>query len=125
MSTKAYSTDIRIRVIKHIESGKSQVSASLLFSISKSAVSRWWIRYKNEKQIAAKPKLGSKGKIDVKALREYVAMNSDKNLAEIGARFKVSNCAIYKRLKALGYSYKKKPIRMWKQTKKKELNIKK
>lgn len=115
MSTKAFSTDIRIRVIRYIESGKSQASASLLFSVSKSAVSRWWIRYKHDKQVTAKPKLGSKGKIDVGALKEYVTANPDKNLVEIGATFKVSNCAIYKRLKALGFSYKKKPSPTWKQ----------
>jgi len=115
MSTKPFSEDIRIRVIRHIELGKSQASASLLFWVSKSAVSRWWIRYKQCGQVAAKPKLGSKGKIDISALKEYVTANPDKNLVEIGARFKVSNCAIYKRLKALGFRYKKKPSPIWKQ----------
>ena len=114
---RAYSKDLRIRVIEHIESGGSQKSACEIFKVSKSAVSRWWIRYKEEGIIAAKAVGGSKGKVDCEKLSGYVIANSDKTLAEIGLYFGVSACAIQKRLKKLGFSYKKKRLPMWKQNK--------
>lgn len=47
---------------------------------------------------------GSKGKINPE---NYVETNSDKILLEIASKFGVSTCAVYKRLKQLGFSYKK------------------
>jgi transposase len=123
MSTKAYSNDLRERVINHIKSGSSQASAVRLFKIGKSAVSRWWIRYKKENVMTALPKLGSKGRIDIHSLKNYVIANPDKNLIEVGKEFKVSGTAIYKRLKKVGFSYKKKSSAIWKQIKKDERSI--
>jgi transposase len=120
MSTKAYSGDLRTRVIRYIEGGNTQLAASKLFSVSRSAVSRWWIRYINEGSLESKPKLGSKGKIDQKELENYVKTYPNKRLSEIGENFKVSGVAIWKALKKLGFSYKKKRSPMWKQVKKNE-----
>ncbi len=120
MTTTPYSIDLRKRVIECIEAGESQAYASRRFKVSSSAVSNWWIRYQKEGVIDAKPRLGSKGKINEEELKLYVENNSEKTLIEIGKEFKVSACAIYKRLKKLGFSYKKKPSPMRKQRKRKE-----
>jgi transposase len=125
MPIRSYSTDLRSRVIEHITSGHSQASASKVFKVSTSAISRWLIRYKSEGIIAAKARGGSKGKIDPLSLKKYVQTNPDKTLSEIGVYFGVSSCAIYKRIKHLGFSYKKKPSPMWKQVISKEMNISK
>lgn len=122
MSTKAYSRDLRTRVIGYIEKGNTQRAASKLFNVSKSAVNRWWNRYINEGSLESKLKLGSKGKVDQKDLENYVKMHPNKNLGEIGEVFQVSGVAIWKRLKKLGFSYKKKRSPMWKQMKKNELS---
>ena len=123
MTTSPYSTDLRIRVIEHIKSGKTQASASRTFRISTSAVSRWWERYIKSGTLKAKPRLGSKGKVDVKALEKYVRLNPNTTLSELGVMFGVSACAIHNRLRELGFSYKKKPSPMWKQIKKGVENI--
>jgi len=107
MSTRAYSNELRIRVISWIKEGNTQASAVRFYKVSKSAVSRWWIRYKEESIETAKPKLGSKGRVDVGALESYVIANPDKSLVEIGREFNISNCAVHKRLKKLRFSYKK------------------
>lgn len=107
MGTEAYSKDLIIRVIHAMKSGMSQRGASRLFSVSKSAVNRWWNRYINEGSLKAKPKLGSKGKVDAKNLEKFVNENPNKNLKEIGQYFNVSAPAIYKRLKSLGFRYKR------------------
>lgn len=120
MTKKAYSNDLRSRVIEYIKLGNTQRSAVELFKISKSAVNRWWLRYKNDGVLIAKVKGGSKGKINLSKLIEYVGANPDKTLTEIGKEFGASNCAIHKRLKKLGFSYKKKTLSIWKQIKRKE-----
>ena len=120
MTTKAYSNDLRSRVIEYIKTGKTQKDTALLFKMSKSAVSRWWLRYKQESLLTSKPRGGSKGKIVPTELQQYVELNPDKTLEEIGKVFGASDCAIHKRLKKLGFHYKKKTLSIWKQIKKKE-----
>jgi transposase len=117
MSKKAYSTDLRVRVINHIKSGNTQIRTSKTFNISTSTVSRWWIIYNQEDRASCKARGGSKGKIDVESLKEFVTNNPDKTLSEIGIVFGVRASSIYNRLKALNFSYKKKPLSMWKQVK--------
>jgi transposase len=118
MRTSPYSTDLRIRVIERIKSGKSQASTSRLYKVSTSAVSLWWKRYKETKIVTARPRLGSKGKIDPQKLKKYIESNPDKTLQAMAIVFGVSSCAIHNKLKALGFSYKKKPSPMWKLAKK-------
>ena len=108
MTSKAYSNDLRSRVIEYIKTGNSQKSAAALFKIGKSAVSKWWLRYKQEGSMVSKPRGGSKGKIDPTKLKQYVESNPDKTLEEIGKEFGASDCAIHKRLRKLGFSYKKR-----------------
>ncbi len=117
---KSYSIDLRSRVIESIETGNSLRRASKIFKVSKSAISRWWNRYKEEGIISPKPKLGSKGKISPDILKEFVELNPDKTLAEIGKHFGISACSIYKRL---GFSYKKKLLSTKNPTPRKGRNI--
>ncbi len=118
MSNTTLSMDLRSRVIDHIKLGNSQKATSKLFQVSTSAISRWWIRYQAEGIINPKPRLGSKGRVNSESLQAFVEANSDKTLLEIGSYLGVSACSIYRRLKTLGFSYKKKPSPMWKRIKK-------
>lgn len=123
--TKSYSEDLRRKVIAHLLDGNSYSSASKLFRISVSAIGRWYRKYKQEGSYHAKKRGGSKRKIDTEALRSYVESNENMTLKEASKVFKVSIFTISYWLKQLGYSYKKKPLPMWKQTKRKETNTKK
>lgn len=125
MKKPEYSLDLKERVIAYIKSGNNQKTASKIFKVSTSSVNRWWLSYKKENKIVSKPRLGSKGKINPQELKSYVEANANKTLSEISKQFKVSACAIHKRLKKLGYSYKKKPSPMWKLAKKSEKSTKK
>lgn len=122
MTKKQYSLDLRERVIAYIELGNDQKTASKIFKVGKSSISRWWIRYKTEGVIKPKPRLGSKGKIDPEKLKNYVEANEDQTLAEIAKLFSVSICSVYKRLKKLGFSYKKKPSPIWRRTRENGIN---
>ncbi len=65
------------------------------------------MRYQVDGLVSPKKRLGSKGRIDLVSLNAFVKANGDKTLIEIGRHFGISGCSIYKRLKKLGYSYKK------------------
>lgn len=123
MAQATYSTDLRSRVIEYIKAGNEQKAAAKLFTISTSTISRWWIRYQAEGVVEPKPKGGSKGRVDSKSLQDFVLINGDKTLKEIGEHFKISICSVFRRLKKLGFSYKKKPSATWKQVPKKEKDI--
>ena len=122
MSTKAYSNDLRKRVIEYVKEGNTQVSAAEIFKISKSVVNAWWKRYRETGSCESKPKLGSKGKINQEELENYVESNPGLTLKEIGAAFQASGTAIFKRFKKAGFKYKKKRLHTWKQTQKRDPN---
>jgi transposase len=90
MKTSPYSLDLRERVISHIREGNNQKATSDIFKVSKSTVSRWWIRYITEGELAEKKRPGRKGKINKEQLIMYVESNPDKTLADISAVFEVS-----------------------------------
>ena len=122
---RAYSMDLRKKVISFIEEGNSQRLATKLFKLNKATVNRYCLRYKTEGHINPKKNLGSKPRIDSILLINYLNNKTDFSLSDISKQFKVSKVSAYKYLKKLGYSYKKKPLAMWKQEKKSEINIKK
>ena len=108
MSTKSYSSDLRIRVIKYIETGNLQKSASVLFNISKTTVSTWFSEFKKQGKIAPKFRGGRKSKIDNEEFIRYIEENADQTLAQIAKHFSISACAVHKKMKKFNFRYKKK-----------------
>ena len=125
MSTSPYSLDLRKRVITFIKSGNSQVSASKIFALNLSTVNIWYLRYRSEGHYAPRARLGAKRKIDLEALTSHISLNPDAKLKDMAKKFGVSIWGIYYWLKKLGFSYKKKPLPMWKRVKKRESNTEK
>ena len=124
MSTSPYALDLRKKVISYLNSGRSQRSCAEVFDLHVATIHRWWKRYKTEGHVSPRQRLGSKGKVDPEALVLYVNSHPEQTLKEIGCSFGVSDVAILQRLKSLGFSYKKKRLPMWKQTKRRERPIK-
>jgi transposase len=122
MSTSPYSIDLRERVIKYLKEDNGYKAASKIFSVSISAIGRWYRRYKQEGQYKPRERLGAIRKIDLNILEEYVKATPDMKLKDASFKFKVSTWTIQYWLKELGYSYKKKPLTMWKQVRKREIN---
>ena len=123
--TRSYSTDLRKRVIEQLDSGRKYEEVSKLFKISISSIGRWYRKYKKEGNYTAKARGGSKKKIDLVGLEEYVRENENMTLKEAAKNFGVSIFTISYWLRRLGYSYKKKTLPTWKQMKKSEKNTKK
>ena len=123
--TKSYSNDLRKRVIEYLDCGENYEEASKLFRVSVSAIGRWYRRYKEEGNYQAKIRGGSKKKIDLNELEEYVKANKNMTLKETAKKFNVSSFTISYWVSKLGYSYKRKPSPIWQQAKKSQVNIKK
>ena len=123
MSTSAYSLDLRARVVDFVKAGHSQREAAKLFSISKTTVNTWWVRYKIEGHFLPKKRPGSKPKIDLAEFINYVENEHNATASDIGKRFNMTYSGATYWLRKLGFSYKKKNLPTWKQMSKKEMNI--
>ena len=124
MTTSPYSKDLREKVIKYIESGNSQQSASKVFRLNPSTVSRWWLRYKREGSYAARKRPGKAPRVNASLVEEYVKANPNFTSAEMGEHFGMTSGGAFYWLKKLGYSYKKKTSATWKPRSKKGKNTK-
>ena len=92
--TKSYSNDLRKRVVEYLDGGNCYREASQLFKGSISAIGRWYRRYKEEGNYQPKIRGGSKKKIDINGLEEYVKANENMTLKEAAKKFNVSSFTI-------------------------------
>lgn len=112
---KAYSNDLRKRVIESLAEGLSQSKVSRTFSISIVTVKRWQKRYRETKSYEPKQRVFDLSKlriIDYDKVSQYVETHPDKTLKELGCKFKTSDTAILYILRKLNITYKKTlPVR--------------
>jgi transposase len=120
---KAYSIDLREKVIQFIQSGKTQIEAAKTFNIHKSTINHWLSRLRKEGSLKARANLGSKSKINIDELIRCITNNPNLRLIDLKKIFEISIVSLHKWLKKLGFVYKKKPLPTWKQMKIKDKNI--
>jgi len=120
---KAYSIDLREKVIQFIQSGKTQIEAAKTFNIHKSTINHWLSRLRKEGSLKARANLGSKPKINIDELIRCITNNPNLRLIDLKKIFEISIVSLHKWLKKLGFVYKKKPLPTWKQMKIKDENI--
>ena len=107
---RAYSMDLRQRVIDDCDTGLLTHQVAKKYSVSSSWVRRLKQHRRERGDIAPRVGGGSRGfKIDRQNLNELVRQQPDVTLAELRQRLKVdvSLWAICKALRQLGLSYKK------------------
>ena len=120
MSTSPYSIDLREKVVNYLKLGNSQKSASILFQLNMSTISRWYLRYKKEGNYNPRKRLGKKPKFSEEELRLYIDTNPDFKSIDMGKHFGMTAAGALYWLCKLGYSYKKKASPTWRQMKKKD-----
>ena len=105
---KAYSEDLRERVLDFLETNTNKKAASSLFKVGIASIYRW-IKLKNTKG-SLKPlqREYAYKKIDYNALKNYLEFNSDRFLFEIAEEFSVTPQAIFYALKKLKITRKKR-----------------
>ena len=106
-----YSVDLRERAIAFIDEGGSKVDACRIFKIGHNTIYLWQRQRKKIGTLA--PKVRGKYKtrlLDDAKLSAHVKAHSDATLAEIAEVFSVSHVAIWKALRRLNITRKKKPF---------------
>ncbi len=119
---KAYSNDLRERVIKSYESGISKKEILDIFIISLDTLNRWIRKYKETGSIEPYKRTKYRAKkFSDEALLEHVLKNPSATLEERAMFFSVKHQSVYARMKALGITRKKKLSSMKKETRRKEM----
>lgn len=116
---RAYSLDLRERVVSAVESGGTVRAVASVFGVSVSSVVKWSQRYRRTGSAAALP-MGGRRPFALAAHRDWVlcrvAEKPDLTLRALQAELAergvvVSNYAVWHFLKAQGITFKKKPAR--------------
>ena len=112
----SYSQDFREKVIAYVKKGNSYKAAAEKFDISENTSANWYRRYKIEGHYLERIRLGKKGKINRKDFEEYVLSKPNTTLFQIGKHYAISIRTASYYMKKFGFSYKKKPLAMWKRS---------
>ncbi|WP_341791367.1 helix-turn-helix domain-containing protein [Rickettsia endosymbiont of Gonocerus acuteangulatus] len=112
LMAKAYSYDLRIRVIKSLTDGKTIKETSEIYSISRKTIIEWKKLKKQTGDVKAKSgyHTGYRRIIrDIEGFKKFIELNFDKTTMELANNWsqKVSASTISRLLNKLGYSYKK------------------
>jgi transposase len=113
---RAFSSDLRERVVGEIEEGATRREAAERFGVSVASAVRWHQMWRNDGTIEAKPSGGSRSPLDDYA-EEIVALveeQRDRTLDEIVAamhkrRIPGSRTALFRFLERYGITLKKSP----------------
>jgi putative transposase len=105
-----YSIDLRERVIGFIDEGGSKAEACRIFKIGHNTIYLWIRQRKDRGTIKPKPRGKYKVRLlDDVELSKYVKEHPDATLIEMAKDFSVSHVAIWKALRRLKITRKKKP----------------
>ena len=120
---KAYSGDLRIRVIEAVEAGASRHQAGKRFRVSVSSSVRWLQRWQDIGSSEPQPRGGSVSPLDeyAEAILDLVAERPDLILRELVAELRkqgirTSRSALWRFLDHHGLTFKKKPAGGGKET---------
>jgi transposase len=120
---KAYSNDLRERVIKSYESGVSKKEIISIFMIGTDTLNRWIRKYKETGSIEPCKRTKYRArKFSDEALREHVLRNPSATLEERALFFYVKHQSVFSRMKSLGITRKKRRFSTKKEMRKKEMN---
>lgn len=122
---KAYSIDLRERVLSYLEANKDKKAVSDLFQVGIATVYRWVSRKKEKGHIEPIRRKYAYKKIDDQKLIDYVETHPDQFLSEIAAHFNLTPPGIFRALKRLKITRKKRQRFIKKEVKKQESSSKK
>jgi transposase len=105
--TKAYSLDLRERVVEHVKRHGNKLAASKLYRLHRGTIDQWLEYDREYKSLVPRKAPGRRSRVDALKLKEYINRHPDHYLREIAQEFGVSYVAIHNALKRLGISRKK------------------
>jgi transposase len=118
--SRAYSEDLRIRLVRYVEGGASRRAAAKLFGVSASIAIKWMQRWRVKRSVAASPIRGHRRAVLDKHgdwLMELITEKPDITLTEIAAKLarrgvRASLSTIWSFYDRHGFSFKKKRLRI-------------
>jgi len=106
--SRAYSNDLRERVIKNYEEGMRKEQLVEVFKIGISTLNRWIRDYLETGSIEARTRSRyRKRKVEDEDLKKYIEDYPSATLEQIGLHFEVRAVSVWHRLKKLGITRKK------------------
>lgn len=114
---RAYSVDLRSRIVAAVQEGHSLRSVAVRFSVSAASVSRYVAQHQRQQSLAPKPSPGAKRRLDgavLSALLERLSDKPDQTLEQLHRWLKdehpansVSRATLHRTLLRAGLTYKK------------------
>jgi len=105
---KAYSEDLRKKVMKYIKRQGSQSEASKVFGISRTTIYRWSCLERESGSLKRRVRTKHRARrFTDEALKAYISKNPSATLKEMAKHFKVTATPIFYRLKLLNITRKK------------------
>lgn len=105
---RAYSLDLRKKVMSFITSGGGKREASKIFGIGEDTIYRW-MRREKAGDLSAKKRIDFPRKVDPEELRCYVSAHPDHTLKEIGTALHLGHQTVWTWLRRLDITRKKRP----------------
>ena len=109
---KAYSLDLREKVISFVRQGHSKREASKVFNLGEDTIYCWLRLLKAGEPLLAKKRTHFVTKVPMEVLRSYVEEHPDHTLKEIGAAIGLSDSKVWKHLDKMNMTRKKRPLSM-------------
>ena len=113
---KAYSCDLRERVIEAVAAGASRREAAECFEVSVASAVKWVQRWRDDNSAAAKPRGGSVSPLEefateiLSVIAEHPDLTLVETLAELRKRrIRTSRSALWRFLDRHNITFKKKP----------------
>jgi transposase len=100
---KAYSLDIRKRIVAYVHNGGKKTDAARRFGVGRETVYRF-LKAAAAQTLSPKTSWGHWRKIDPQRLGRYVQAHADATLKELGSAFGVSRAGIWQALKRMKYT---------------------
>ena len=120
---KAYSEDLRGRVLKYLEEGNDKESTANLFSIGIATLYRWIKLKKETGHLQVRQRTVFRKTIENEKLKVYIEEHPDAFLWEIAQHFSVTVQSIFYALRRLKITRKKRQRFIQKEMKKRERSL--
>ena len=104
---KAYSIDLRKRIVEQVKKGSSVENAARRYKVSTRSAYRY-VEAERRGELEPKSSWGGSRKVEPEKLREAVARRPDATLAELAQEAKVHFTTVWHALRRMGITRKKK-----------------
>lgn len=104
---KAYSEDLREKVMSHLMSGCSKRETARIFKIGEATIYRWQ-KLHTEGSLKPKKRIFYPHKVKEQKLRDYVQANPDDTLEQIGKALGLGRQTVFSWLRRLSITRKKR-----------------